>query len=283
VLIDLREGNIVDVEVPWEFTGPMAEMDAMIGTWAIYVVEPLVAPDSVKTTVGVAIEGCMTEDTVFAGPRESCLVPVQRDYFAYASGGDRRVDLLAATVGEDVTSIKQLALVAAPTEAAASTTAKVWGYTPIVRTSATWPSVTRWPILWSLRHMFRMERGAVALVVAPPSTATLSDVVTVTSSTYSGLGGPRVAPLTSVVTPASEYPRYVVQRYAPLGAVYTVSGAPYNFPVGGIASRWTVRTVSVTAPEGSTEYISAADDTSFHGFSGVGQCICGSIAGYGEV
>lgn len=279
VLIDLREGNVVDIHIPWEYTGPMAAMNTMIGTWSIWVVEPLVAPDSVKTSIGVAIEGCMTEDTVFGGPRESCLVPVHRDTFAYASGGDRRVDLLAATFGEDITSVKQLAMVASPTDSATPTTTKVWGYPAIVRGSATWPSVSRWPVLWSLRQMFRMERGAVALIVAPPSTATSSDVVTAVSSTYSGVGGPRITPLTRVVTPASEYPRYVVQRYAPLGAVHTGTGAPNNFPS---LSRWVVRTIAVTAPDGSTEYVSAADDTSFHGFVGVGQCVCGSIAGYGE-
>jgi hypothetical protein len=68
-IIDIRECNEFTFVVPYISNSPFRLSGQAIGSFVIHVLDPLVAPDTVSSNVGVILEHCMGPDAEFAVPK----------------------------------------------------------------------------------------------------------------------------------------------------------------------------------------------------------------------
>jgi hypothetical protein len=68
-IIDIRECNEFTFVVPFISSAPYRNSGESIGQLIVHVLDALVAPSTVSTTVGIILESCMGSDAEFAVPR----------------------------------------------------------------------------------------------------------------------------------------------------------------------------------------------------------------------
>jgi len=72
-IIDIRECNEFTFVVPFISSTPFKQSNQIIGNFMIHVLDPLIAPDTVSSTVGLILEHCMGADAEFAVPKKNNL------------------------------------------------------------------------------------------------------------------------------------------------------------------------------------------------------------------
>jgi hypothetical protein len=70
-IIDIRECNEFTFVVPFISTSPYKKSNDIIGTFVIHILDPLIAPDTVSSSVGLILEHCMGADAEFAVPKKN--------------------------------------------------------------------------------------------------------------------------------------------------------------------------------------------------------------------
>lgn len=278
VIIDLRESSDVEVVVPFFSPVPLCSVLGGIGSWGLYMLDPINHPASTASYIDVAVEASFTEEFFVAGPRQSNFVPDDSGGPVLAQAGREQdavtaaaalrsfsapsnADLVAATVGEDVKSLKQLAL-CTHLYSVGSVPLNVWCCPEIKRDANNQyvpPLVNS--IFGHLRRMYTVERGG--LVVTFSYNGAGSDRRITVSPQDLG-GGALVAPpnFPWVTDTLSENPRFVLPRYAPLGASYNRQAPvsdPYVTPVSGVFLDGTYRQIPAQG-DGVNVFMSAADD-----------------------
>jgi len=68
-IIDIRECNEFTFVIPFISSTPYKLSTDIIGTFIVYVLDPLIAPDTVSSSVGIILEHCMGPDAEFAVPK----------------------------------------------------------------------------------------------------------------------------------------------------------------------------------------------------------------------
>jgi hypothetical protein len=87
-VIDVRECNEFTFVVPFLSTSPYKLSTQIIGTLLVHILDPLVAPNTVSSSVGIILEHCMGPDAEFAVPKKNNmnyvmgLVPQSGDPFS---------------------------------------------------------------------------------------------------------------------------------------------------------------------------------------------------------
>lgn len=257
IVIDLRGQDVVEFEIPWYAPIPMRNLSSSIGNWGLYVLDPILHPNTVASFIHVGIEMCMSQDSEFVQPRDSALYPDDAGNPIIAQGG--RVDLMAATVGEQVNSMKQLALLPAPV----TTGVAYWCAPSTVRDGTTnditFTSNSNF-LLAHIRRLFAAERGSIVITAAPKATFEANQV-TMTFASSTALRFPALYQIADVL---SNMPRVVIPRYAPLGATYNSIGT--SNPTSGYLVTSYNPTIAGVSGTNAVTYISAADDFAAHIF-----------------
>jgi hypothetical protein len=70
-IIDIRECNEFTFIVPFISVTPYKQSTQITGTLFVHILDPLVAPDTVSSSVGVILEHCMGADAEFAVPKKN--------------------------------------------------------------------------------------------------------------------------------------------------------------------------------------------------------------------
>lgn len=115
VIWDLREGNVIEFEVPFISEYSWIENEASIGTFHITVVEPLQGPDTVASTVPFIVEVAGAPDLEFAFPNTPEYWPAPTNSVYVAQSGvfepyatENTTTQAANCIGEKINSVKQL-------------------------------------------------------------------------------------------------------------------------------------------------------------------------------
>jgi hypothetical protein len=82
LVVDIRDSSMVEFTIPYSSSRVYSHHDEPMGVLAIYVVNQLVAPEVVASTVDITLEMCGGDDLEFAGVRTSTYDPVR----AYVAG-----------------------------------------------------------------------------------------------------------------------------------------------------------------------------------------------------
>jgi hypothetical protein len=285
VIFDLRESSDVEVVVPWCSPVPLCAMSSAIGSWGLYMLEPMNCPPSVASFVDVAIEASMCDDAMFTGPRDSAFVPDDSPTLVLAQSGEvpqssasgkgrENLAVAAATVGEMVTSLKQLLLL--PARVTQGTLA-LWGCPAVSRDGNNQfvkPAFN--PLMHHVRRFYAIERGAVVATFAGNG-GNVDTAVCISGGT-STVGTNRWRDLIDVYETLGACPRVVLPRYAPLGGTYTTTNNAY--PFGGFLSKYVPRWVVPNPSNVHQLYVSAADDFSLHQFMSTRPMCITSLDGY---
>jgi hypothetical protein len=75
-IIDIRAGNQIDILVPYVSMVPWRNLGDKIGSFQVYVVNPLVAPATVPSTINFLIEVAAGPDFEVAWPRAHGMLPI---------------------------------------------------------------------------------------------------------------------------------------------------------------------------------------------------------------
>jgi len=116
---DLSESSEFEVTVPYQATTPYLNLDEGSGRWALIVLDPLVAPSTVSSTISVLGEVAGADDLEFAFPvNMEDKVLVAPDPASYQMGGEEYVGnskelpsgviSSAACMGEKISSLRSL-------------------------------------------------------------------------------------------------------------------------------------------------------------------------------
>lgn len=121
VIWDLREGNVIEFDCPYIAPTAYLEHDISFGTFFISVLEPLVAPDTVSSTVPFIVEVSGLPGFEFAVPDTArmLLAPLDTNFVAQAgtfqpTAVDDHYMASMQCIGERINSAKQLMLKAVP-------------------------------------------------------------------------------------------------------------------------------------------------------------------------
>jgi hypothetical protein len=171
---DLREGNVMEFDVPWISRFPYLPCSTSIGNFIITIIEPLAGPAAVASAVPFAVEmKCLPgfQFQVPSTPRLYTTAPGQTTYVAQGIIADERKPTDAQhSIGEQISSVKQLIIRACPvtylSQGSSSHSVLPWfisSYTSQVPatgapTSAYLPS----PLTWQnyLTNMYVYVRGS---------------------------------------------------------------------------------------------------------------------------
>jgi hypothetical protein len=112
LIMDLKDGNVFEFQVPYTSMSPYVNFTSAIGSIAITCVDPLQATATVSASVGLLVEVCGSSDfelADYAGP----YFPLHKTGTIYTqSGGSVVIPVIAdpapTTIGEVVKSVKQL-------------------------------------------------------------------------------------------------------------------------------------------------------------------------------
>jgi hypothetical protein len=118
-IFDLRDGNLVEFDVPYSASFPYLPFGSTIGSISMVVVDPLQAPSMVAQSVGIAVEVCCLPDFELAVPA-GIIYPSAPNGTVVSNSG-KSVMIAPAetmeqsnselTVGEKINSIKQLIMI----------------------------------------------------------------------------------------------------------------------------------------------------------------------------
>lgn len=110
-ILNLRDGNVFEFEVPYISSFPYTPFSSFTGTLAMYIVDPLQAPAVVSSTINVLVEVKAGSDFEFAIPRTP-LYPAHVGGTITLQSAKRLATsaetLSQHTVGESINSVKQL-------------------------------------------------------------------------------------------------------------------------------------------------------------------------------
>lgn len=278
VIIDLRETTDVEIIVPFFAPVPLVPTIGGIGSWGLYMLDPINHPASTAAYIDVAVECSFMEDFFVAGPRASFLVPddapspviaqaggehTAADTAALSKGYDAAstLDIAAATVGEDVRSVKQLALLPF-SHPYASNLVNPWVGLAVYRDANNqYVAPGRNTIVDHIRHFYAIERGGMNVTFMLAGGQTDANLTaTITDPANGAFVPPSHFPV--VVDLYSNSPRFNLPRYAPLGASYNViANTPVNtWPVAGYFMDGTYRNVAGYSTSVSRAIVSVADD-----------------------
>jgi hypothetical protein len=115
VIWDLREGNVMEFEVPFISENSWLDINESFGTFHISVVDPLVGPETVSFTAPFVVEVAGADDLEFAFVNTPEFWPAPANSVFSAQSGlfepyssDRTTDHAANCIGEKINSVKQL-------------------------------------------------------------------------------------------------------------------------------------------------------------------------------
>lgn len=268
-VIDLREGNVFEVEIPYFAALPFLSMSTCMGSWYLYVVDPLKFSGQVLNSVPIIVEACMTTDTLFNGPRDSAFY--YDDNFVgqvFASSGatpSRPVDLEAALIGDDISSLKQLAMRPVPRSTLVGGQ-DLWFEPLNARAATVFDYNNKNSVLGWIRRIFALERGSMVHTLIPTSDANYAAY-----SAYRFINGDSLSARTTtnssyIVGKNDLFHSTIVQRYAPLGATYNNLG---TLPVSdGLARPQLLRYLNARGAETNSALVSVGDDFGAFVFKG---------------
>ncbi len=88
-ILDMRDACEFEFTIPYASVRPYLAVDQPYGSWVLRVLNPLVAPDTVDTTVDIAVEVSGDKDFEFFDPQPPKYVPVIQIGVTAQSGNDR--------------------------------------------------------------------------------------------------------------------------------------------------------------------------------------------------
>nr|UUW20920.1 MAG: capsid protein [Sanya dicistro-like virus 3] len=273
VVVDLAETTTFEVTIPWACAAPLLPIAGSYGSWGLYMMDPISHPTSTANNIHVAVEMSFSDDVFFAGPKQSFLVPDDSGTQVLAQSGTAPygldlqrsaeadynkavgVKLVGATVGENVTSMKQLAMLPVPYSLANATYDSIWFTKSVLRdANDQYQNPNRNCVLDHLRRFYAVERGS--LVITHVLKSGQADD-TIKCSAYDYRGTPTVGDaLITVVERLSNAPRIVCPRYSPTGGSYNRRNV---MPIASLLMNGTFRTPGAYNAKADT-YLSAADD-----------------------
>lgn len=125
-IFNLRDGNVFEFEVPYVSPQPFTPFISNTGVVSMHVVDALQAASVISTNIGVLVEVKAGSDFEFANVRTALYPPHNLGTPIFQSGrvlGNTTADVSELTIGEAVTSVKQLISIpkVAPASFAATT------------------------------------------------------------------------------------------------------------------------------------------------------------------
>lgn len=196
-IIDIRETNVYEVTVPYIANRPYIPTSGPVvysGELGIYVVDALVAPDTVPQTIDIVVEVCTGPDIEFAGYKGGNLIPdieveyqsMELNQCALSSGmiGNARppshqLETAQAAIGERIKSLRLLLKKFDFVDTIGSTSApadnvciKVEPYTiPTTRRDSPTVHTAEWTpgLLGELSSCFAFGRGGCRVKFIPTS------------------------------------------------------------------------------------------------------------------
>jgi hypothetical protein len=280
VVIDIRESSDVEIIVPYLAPLSMWPTTGGIGSWGLYMLDPLNHPSTTANYVDVAIEVSMGPDFQLAAYRSSPFIPDDNMTPLLAQSGNvdysglqqlgaaddaASVELLNATMGEIVTSIKQPLLLPALLPYISSSV-NYWCPIDILRDASNQFLVpNRNNMLDHVRRMYSVERGGVVVTAAiktsQPDVSTQFDGRIMTPVTGTGIYSPGgVASVYQVNDWVSSTPRFILPRLSPSGGSYNKLGINTIPNAAGAYFDGNYRTVSGPNAANTVLYQSVADD-----------------------
>lgn len=269
-IIDLREGNEFEVTIPYFAVNPFLGMGTSMGSWYLYVVDPLKYSGQVLSTINIIVEMCLEDGAVFAAPRDTAFVA--DDFFAgvvIASSGSmpmnkKPVDTLAVTFGEDVSSLKQLAMRPHPRATAVSD--GHWFSFVTVRTAGVFQFPTNWgPLDW-IRRIYSFEKGSLNDIHIPTSDANFATYSQFTYFPGDVTTNRYISGIPYFAAKNSEMQSFITQRYSPLGGTYiNVGASPTTDALSPVSE---LRYRNLRGAETNIGLTSAADDYAAFVFKG---------------
>lgn len=232
VIIDLKECDSYDMVIPYTHNMPaLAQANAM-GRIAMYVVDPIKAPDTVSPGVVVVVSVSM-RNAEFSGLTGTPFAPTQATANVLFEPQSRREDTgtLAATTGEPVetfnTVLKRHCVRTTFRQPYALT---LPSYTPNV-TAPTAVDASQVDLVDIVRSAYAFERGGMVIRALPTSGVS---TITYTSPANSGTSFQRMTinPLDHPTAYYFDSARPVVKAYIPRFSVFPV----YKADHGGIAN-----------------------------------------------
>lgn len=109
-VFDLKDGNVFDFEVPFISPTPYVNIGTTVGTLAMFVVNPLIAPSVVSSSIQCMVEIAGMSDFELANPA-GILLPAHNAGTILQSGrilSEAPEIVNQRTMGEAITSVKQL-------------------------------------------------------------------------------------------------------------------------------------------------------------------------------
>lgn len=114
-MFSLRDNNVVEFEIPYVSPVPFTNFVNYPGTLAMYVVDPLQAPATCSQRITVLVEVCAGEDFELSNPNGVRYpAAVNGTTIVVQSGkllGNGNDNLSEYTIGESITSLKQLIMI----------------------------------------------------------------------------------------------------------------------------------------------------------------------------
>ena len=110
-VFNLRDSNVFEFEVPYINSSPYVPFSAMSGALAMYVVDPLLAPTAVAPVASVMVEVAAGSDFELSNVKTPDFVPAVCGTVTLQSGkllSQAPASIAEYTVGESITSLKQL-------------------------------------------------------------------------------------------------------------------------------------------------------------------------------
>lgn len=111
VVWDLRDNSILEFDIPFIYTRPYCPFTGYTGTFFVKVLDTLVAPNNVSTTVPIIVEHWGGEDFECARPANPTLVPMADSFTSQMSDQVYSIDARSPAdlcMGESIRSVKQL-------------------------------------------------------------------------------------------------------------------------------------------------------------------------------
>lgn len=231
-IIDIREHSEFEITVPYISSTPYRPTDTRqqgfsMGIFSIDVVDPLISPDTVPTSIRFLVEMSMCEDAEFAGVSDWTFTPAGEVEFQSAfqsqnqtcsilsktignsNPGVCQIDTAKAAIGEKITNLRLLLKKFTPLVANTSTGTgkylRVMPYCfPFTHRNAGVSSVVTIPdFMGELGSMFMFNRGGVRLKFIPSTAidtmctifettktpSVVQNIVTAGASTIGGTAG----------------------------------------------------------------------------------------------
>jgi hypothetical protein len=275
-VIDLNQTSEFEVKIPFQFPANLSTTDDYIGTWGLWVLEPVSAPPAAPATIPINLVASM-ENCLFAAPRTSVFAPTNNYNNLVYQSGMKGVAFQAALSGEDLMSVKQLCMKAgAPMTVISNVPYFPWPivyptYAPNTTspTSVTLPTNNPHHNMNLFRTAYAFERGAVNMQHAINRTGTTR--VYLTPPSFGTRPNSSRAVVPSAVDSSNNMAIFKINRYCNLPGVYTDFSTTMPREAGSYANTGVyieLRDANDASVASSVFSFCAADDFFFHSFQG---------------